>query len=210
MTVPYLHNHPVQRPSFLEQVQWIGSDEDLSLQVSFRNQAGELTTKSFQTQGENPGEICLPSSKTISDLPEEAIIASMRMASLIASAVPGSKEWVNQFTDQVTPRMQTAIGDVVLVVPNNNESAVTLVSDSVFSVQVKKNGTNNPTRTLQTAYSDLDRTNYQYVPQSQLAVVPGSVKYAFPNHVHNYPSQVLSSSQKADIVTYLLAKPFWI
>jgi hypothetical protein len=211
MTIPYIHNHPVLRPGFIEQVQWVGSDEDLSLQVSFRNQAGELTTKSFQTQGDNPGEICLPTNKTIDDLSEDTLMASLLMASLLAAAVPGTAEWAAQFSEQLTPRLQTAIGDVVMITTTQNPSGVTPISDALFSIQLKKNQTNNPVRTLQIAYADLEIANYQYVPQTQLAVIPGSIRKQFgDNYVHNYPSTVLNSTQKAAIESYLLTKPFWI
>lgn len=203
MSVPYIYAHPVLRPGCIEQVDWIGSDEDLALQVSFRNAAGDLSTKSFQTEGENPGEICLPSSKTINDLPEDALMASLLMASLLASAIPGTAEWVNQFSEQTSSGLQTAIGKVVLV-------SVTPVDATAIDIVLKKNQTNNPLRTLRVAYGDLNINNYQYVPQTQLAVIAGAIEAQYPNYVHNYPTTVLTSSQKTDISNYLLSKAFWI
>jgi len=201
---PVVHPFPVKRPGYIEQAAWLGTDEDLSLQLSFRNIAGNLETISFQTAGENPGEICLPSSTDLATLGprvRDILAAHLRMGVMVAGhAVPGSREFEDVFVQTGTNNFQVAIGTAKVI-------ASRMVSDSEIDIDWRI-GSSGPIRTERFGHGEL--SNYVFVPQTQLLVVPGAVEKQFPNYVHSWPGTVLTQAQKDNVAAYVLTLEPWI
>lgn len=200
---PTIHTFPVKRPGFIEQAAWIGTDEDMSLQVSHQNALGLLETVSFQTQGENVGEICLPNSTDLNSLGPRArdiLAAHLRMSVMIAGkATPGSREFNDVFVQSGTNNFQTALG---LTKVNTTR----MVSDAEVDIDWKTG--NGPIYTTRLGHGEI--ALYTFIPQTQLFIVPGSVKAQFPNYVHNWPSTVLTQTQKDNIINYVLGLEPWV
>lgn len=205
MPGPINYGKPVKRPGLITAAVWEGDDDDLSLRVTFTNELGQLQNISFQTRnaGEgNFGEICLPNGMDVNDLPEDAIIASIRMAALIAGATAGSGEFMDMFIGQEGTRdLQTAIG-------NCKVDDCRMIDDAEFEVDVKKKGTNNPVRTILTDHSAISR--YTFTPDTQLNIIPGAVEVEYGNYVHDYPDDVLTQQQKDDIVDFVMSLEPWV
>lgn len=200
---PTIHTFPVKRPGFIEQAVWIGTDEDMSLQVSHQNAAGVLEVVSFQTKGENTGEICLPTSTDLTTLGPRArdiLAAHLRMAVMIAGkATPGSREFNDIFIQSETNNFQTALGTTKVI-------STRMVSDAEVDVDWKQG--NGPIYTTRFGHGEM--ALYSFIPQTQLYIIPGSVKIQFPSYVHNWPSTVLTQTQKDNIVAYVLGIQPWI
>lgn len=201
---PVVHPFPVMRPGFIQSAEWIGGPEDMTLEVAYQNLAGGLEVVSFQTKGENPGEICVPSSNDLANLGprgRDILVAHLRMACMVhGSAVPGSREfediWVNQSGSNY---FQTALGTTKI-------TAVTAVSDAECDITWRV-GT-GPLFVTRVGHGEINA--YAYAPSTQLYVVPGSVKKQFANYVHDWPGTVLTQAQKDAIVDYVVALKPWI
>lgn len=205
MATPIDHGFPVRRPNFLEAAEWIGSDEDLQLVCSYKDKLGNAKQKAFTTRNlstaSEPGLICLPSSATVNDLDETTIIAHVRAATFISRTIAGSKEWKNSFTNQEqSADFQLAVGTCKII-------DVRLIDQSTVEFDVKK-GSSGPVRTVATDHPDL--SSYTLDADSAVLVIAGSVKKQFANYIHEYGTQVLTTSQKADIVAYVLGLAIWM
>ena len=53
-------------------------------------------------------------------------------------------------------------------------------------------------------------TNYSFVPSTQLRVIAGAVKAAFPNYVHDFPNDSLSPAQRQDVIDYVTGLQIWV
>lgn len=206
MTVPAIHPFPVKRPGFIEQAHWLGGDDDLAFQVSYRNSEGDLQTKSFDTRNaERAGEICIPASNDVLDMgpnTRDILVAHVRMACMVAGiAVPGSKEFEDAILNGqlLAAGLQTAIGTVKV-------TNVVLVDDSCMDLEFRQ-GT-GAKRVYRIDHGELN--SYQFVPSTQLGVVPGAVKKQFPTAVHNHPTTALTQSEKDAIAAYVVGLAFWI
>lgn len=206
MTVPAIHAFPVKRPGFIEQAHWLGDDDDLAFQVSYRNSDGDLQTKSFDTRNAGrAGEICVPSSNDVADMGPNArdiLVAHVRMACMVAGiAVPGSKEFEDAILNGqlLAAGLQTAVGTVKV-------TSVALVDDSCMDLEFRQ-GT-GPKRVYRVDHGELN--SYQFVPSTQLGVIPGAVKKQFSTAVHNHPSVSLSEAAKDDISSYVLSLALWV
>lgn len=206
MTTPTIHNFPVRRPGYIQLCEWVGPDSQLSLRVTYFNELGSLREIQFATRhldDATKGEICLPSSTDLHDLGtryEDILTAHTRMACLIArSGIPGSDEFKNALLAGVSANLNTALGVVKVV-------DVLAIDDSTVGI-VYKCG-NGPTMTVNMDYRDLN--DYAFVPDTQLFVIPGSVKKQFSTYVHDYPGQLLSEVQRDNVVAYVMTLQPWI
>lgn len=205
MPVPKVHKFPVKRPGFIEQAQWIGDDDDLSLQVSYRNEEGNLQSISFETRNADPrpGEICLPNTNDVLDLGprvRDILVAHVRMACMIAGlAVPGSKEFSDAFVQSEANHLQTAIGTVKV-------TDIVLIDDLCLDMEFKRGG--GPKRVFRIDHDELNE--YKFVPSTQLLVIPGAIEKEFSGAVHDHPNEVLTQQEKDDIVAYLLSLALWV
>ena len=204
MAAPVVHPFPVRRPGFIEQASWIGDDDDLSLQCSYRDQGGMLRSISFETRNaERPGEICIPTSNDVVDLGPNArdiLVAHTRMACMIAGlAVPGSQEFEDAFVQSETNNLQTAIGTVKVV-------AIEPVSDQIVAISYRKGS--GPIRSYEIDHGELNR--YAFTPSTQLWIVPGSVEKQFSGMVHDHPSTTMSSTDKQNVVDYVCGLAPWV
>lgn len=201
---PVVHPFPVRRPGYIEQANWQGTAEDMALELAYRNLAGQLEVVSFATQGENPGEICVPSSNDLANLGPRArdiLVAHLRMACMIRGvAIPCSKEFEDVWVTQSNANyFQTALGTTKI-------TGCTAVSDSEADISWRV-GT-GPIYVTRVGHGEIN--SYAYAPSTQLLVVAGSVKKQFPSYVHNYPTTVLTQAQKDDIASYCVGLDPWI
>ena len=201
--IPTVHTHPVKRPTYPEQASWLGEDDDLALQCSYRDIAGTLKTISFQTRNSDegtPGEICIPNSSDVADLGpnvRDILVAHLRMAVLIQGrAIPGSKEFSESLINQLLANnLQTAVGDVKI-------TDHSIVDDQCVDVEFRQgNGTK---RVYTINYNEL--ATYTFVPSTQLLIIPGAIRKKFgTSYVHDYPNDALTSTQKQNIIDYLIS-----
>jgi len=205
MPTPTVFSFPVKRPGFIETAEWVGTDDDLFLFCGYRDQTGAYQTISFATRNANePGEICIPSSNDVANLGPRArdiLVAHLRMACMIGGvAIPGSAEFTAVLADQANPaNLQTAVGDVKI-------TSVALVDDTQVNLTFRQGG--GAYREHLINHDEINK--YSFIPATQLLIIPGSVKKQFPTYVHNHPNTVLTTSQKADIVSYVLGLAPWI
>lgn len=210
MTNPTVHDYPVKRPNFIKSASWVGDDSNLKLHVTFLNEDGSTGFLEFQTRNATAGrvgEICLPSGLLGNNDPNDLgprardiLVAHTRMACMVAGqAVPGSQEFLDAFTQDGTNDLQTAIGTVKV-------SAVTVVNDVSINMSWRKGS--GPIYTQSVDHQELNL--YQFVPDTQLLIIPGSVKKQFSTYYHDYPNTLLSDAQKDAIAAYVLALSPWI
>lgn len=206
MTIPVVHNFPVKRPGFIVSCDWLNSDPQLALKITYYDDTGTLRQMQFATRhiaDGTKGEICLPSSSDLIDLGprvDDTLTAHTRMACLISrSGIPGSDEFQTAILQGVSANLNTALGVVKV-------TAVAAVDDQTVAITYRQ-GT-GPTRTVNMDYTDLN--DYSFAPETQLFIIPGSVKKQFSTYVHDYPGTVLTQAQKDNVVAYVLGLQPWI
>jgi hypothetical protein len=204
--IPAIHDFPVRRPGFIQSCEWIGPDNQLALKVTYYDAAGSLRATQFATRNIGDGykgEVCIPTSNVLTDLGtryEDILTAHTRMACLIArSGVPGSDEFTTALQQGISANLNTALGIVKV-------TATAPVDDSTVAITYRQ-GT-GPTLTVNMDYSDLN--NYQFVPETQLFIIPGSIKKQFGTYVHDFPGTLLSQERRDEIVAYVLTLAPWI
>lgn len=206
MTIPVIYDFPVRRPGFIKAASWVGNDENLRLRCMYVDQGGtdravEFTTRS--TVGNIKGEVCLPSSNDLVNLGlryEDILTAHTRMACLVArSGIPGSTEFNDALLNGQSSNIQTALGMVKVI-------GVQPIDDQTIAIQYRQ-GT-GPILTINQEYQNLN--NYVFVPDTQLFVIPGSIKKEFGTYVHDYPNVILSESRREEIAAYCLTLEPWI
>lgn len=202
MAIPVIYPYPIKRPGFIEQAVWIGPDDDLSLEVRYRDTSDNLQTVPLPcSSGGQLGKICLPSSATINDISRDTLIAHLRMSTLISGSIPGSAEWTDAFVNQAdTNNLQTAIGNVKV-------TAIDVVDQQLLDVTLQKTS-GGPTVVVRTDYNELG--TYAFAPSTQLYCVAGAIEKQFPTYVHDYPDATLSQAQKDAIADYVVALEQWI
>lgn len=221
---PTIYTHPVKRPGIITQANWLGDDDDLSLQIVYTNPQGGNAAFDFYTRNaERKGNVCLPSSNDVLDLGEsydegphelldgdhyysgevsDIIVAHASMATHISrQGIPGSQEFQDSLISQLaSPNwLQTAIGTVKITdyVP---------LDDRLFFLECKKGS--GPARWILSDYGTF--LTYNYVPQTQLLTIAGAIEKQFSGHVHDHPNDVLTENQKADIAAYVPTLAQWL
>jgi hypothetical protein len=205
MPTPIDHGFPVKRPAFIEAAEWIGSDQDLNLVVSYKDILGQPRQRAFPCRnlvtGAEPGQICLPSAATVDDLEDTAVIAHVRAATFISGTIAGSKEWKNAFTNQEQSQdFQLAVGTCKVI-------DVRMIDQTTLEFDVKK-GSSGPTKTITTDHPDLSR--YTCDADSAVLVIPGSVKKQYPTYEHDSDSKILTQAQRDNVVSYVLGLAIWM
>lgn len=209
MTIPTVHNFPVKRPGFITSCVWQGPDDQLELKLQYKdvdNLTKNLIFATRNTGTGTKGEVCLPTALLGNDLHnlgmrvDDILTAHTRMACLISGAgIPGSDEFNTAIQSGISANLNTALG----VVKVND---VAPVNDSTVAITYKC-GT-GPTYTVNMDYTDLN--DYTFAPETQLFVVAGAIKKQFSTYVHDYPTTILSSARRDEIVAYVLALEPWI
>lgn len=210
MTSPVIHPFPVKRPGFVETASWVGDDAHLALHITYTDVGNVARSMQFECRNVSdatPGSICLPTSLLGNDLnnlgprARDTLVAHTRMACMIAGlAVPGSKEFSDAFTATLDAiNLQTALGTVKV-------TNVNIVDDQTVLLTFKC-GT-GPDYNVEVDHGELN--NYVFAPETQLFVIPGSVKKQFGTYTHNYPGTILTTAQKDAIVAYVTALELWI
>lgn len=205
MPTPVIHEFPVKRPGFITAASWLGGPQDMVLRLEYIGAGGQGGMVSLATKGENPGEICLPTSSDLATLggatrARDILIAHARMACMIAGhAIPGSIEFDEAIASGQLANLQTALGTVKVV-------AARAIDDVNCQLDFRK-GT-GPIFTVDTSYAEVNR--YSFDPSTQLLVVAGAVEKEFPTYVHDYPNVQLTEAQKDAIAAYVLTLEPWI
>ncbi len=122
---------------------------------------------------------------------------------MISKTIAGSIEWKEAALKDAegnAKNFQTNIGDVFVEFDD-----VEVVDDERINVPIWKK--NAGTRVVQMVHSAL--SEYKFEPNTQLLILPGSLKKAFPGYEHDYPSNPLTSGEKQDILDYVLALKPW-
>lgn len=201
MTAPFNWSAPVIRLGALLSANWNGPDDDLSLDIQFLDNLGTPVTRSLRCTADGVlGDVCLPSSATILDVPDETVIAHVRMAGWVRGSVPvpGSTEWLALFQDEgEIPDFQLAIGNARIY-------AARPVSDVEFEFDIRKKGTSSPTKTVRTDYGTIRAYNLD--PSETVRCIAGGIELRHPTYVHNYPTQVLSEAQKDAIIATVMSE----
>lgn len=207
MPTPVIHDYPVKRPGFIQSASWVGDPTNLKLRITYPDQDGVVRALEFSTRNAGAGrvgEICIATSTDVNDLGpriRDILVAHTRMACMVAGqAVPGSQEFLNAFTQEGTNDLQTAIGGAVKI------SAVSIVNDERVMLTWRK-GT-GPTFAAEVDHAELNL--YSFAPDTQLLIIPGSVKKQFPTYVHDYPNTLLTEERQEEIATYVMGLIPWI
>lgn len=206
MTTPVVQPFPIRRPGFITGAQWSGepADPQLSLTINFIDDQGIASSVTLLTKNHEDAELCLPTSATIADISDDTLVAHVRMAGMIAGAIPGSKEYSDALiaSDVLnTKYFQSPIGDIKV-------TAVTVMSDTFIKLTFQK-ASGGATRDVVCGLVDLAR--YSFAPSTQLLVISGSIKKAFSTYIHDPTNNKhLTQVQMDAIVAYVLALQQWI
>lgn len=204
MPTPVNYGYPVKRPGLITQARFIGADDDLSLQITFTNDQGLPQAISLPCTANGVyGKICLPTTANITHIDRDAIIASVRMATMVGRAIPGSAEWTAALTSEQEGSM-----DLQLALGNGKVKELRILSDTQLEIDVVKKGTTSPVQTIQTYFQELG--SYVFTPDTQMHCVAGAIEKQYPTYVHDYPTQVLTAQQKADIEAYVVTLALWV
>lgn len=195
---PHVFPYPVRRPGFITSATWQGSDSELVLQCVYQDLVGNPQTISFPCKGQDPGELCLPASNNIAVIsPNRArdmLVAHLRIACMLkGGAIPGSDEFKKSWVDQLlAANFQVSIGTAKI-------TAVRILSD--LMVRLTWQVGSGPSMDVDVGHDELN--TYAYAPSTQLLIIPGAVEKKYPTYVHDYPNQVLTQTQRDNIVEFL-------
>lgn len=205
MPIPKIYKFPVERPGFIESVQWLGQPgaDEVQLQLNYTDETGLPASISLYALNNPNATLCLPTSKVITDLSEDVLNAHVRMAGLISGTVPGSQEYFDAVTvvgEGNARNFQTPIGDVKV-------TAVETKSDTVVELTMQK-GSQTP-RSILVPTGDL--ADYAFAPSTQLLVVAGAIKKQFPTYIQAPASgKFLTQQQMDDIAAFVMTLSPWI
>lgn len=205
MATPTVYSFPTRRPGFIETATWIGSDDDLELQLGYTDSGGVSRVMKLRTSNTNEsrvGDCCLDNTYNVDDLDRDLIVSHVRMATFISKTVAGSAEWQTSFVEQ------EGSADFQLPVGTAAVTAVRMITDVTVEFDIKKKGGGNPTRTIITDHSEV--SNYSFTPSTQLLIIGGAMKLEFPNAVHDYPAQILTTQEKNDIADWVVTLDPWV
>jgi len=211
MTAPAIYGHPIKRPvGFLFNARFEGEDEALYFIADFPNIVGAPQQISFRlfNDGNSYQQMCIPTAAyDIEKIDDDALIASLRMASIISCTAPTSQEWKDAMTvegDGNTKFFQTAVGQTRM-----SDSA--LNGDALIDVTFQR-GTTTNRKTVSIGYREISQEEYVYSPQTQLQIIAGSVLKQFPSgYKHDYPNgDILTAQERQDIIDYVNALTPWV
>lgn len=197
--------YPIKRPGFIEAANWVGSpgQDDLTLQLEYKDAQGVPSTTSLYTVNAPNATLCLPSSKSIADLPEDIFTSHIRMAGMISGTVPGSVEFDNAIKGPMLDarNFQMPVGDVKV-------TAIAPVSPTILRFTFQKTS-GGATRDIDMDVRDL--ASYAFAPSTQLLVVAGAIKKQYPTYIQDHANgKDLTQTQMDTIAAYVLGLDPWI
>ena len=132
---------------------------------------------------------------------QEALVAHLRMATLIDRHLPLSSEWNTNILAGATV-FETAVGQVKV-----NTAAI--CESACIDVEFEENSSGTKRSVV---FETKELREYFYQPHLQAHIIGAALRkeYGSSTHVHNYPSDVLSDTEKSDIVSYLTGGSFEI
>lgn len=207
LTPPPIFAYPIKRPGFITDCHFIGTpdDDEISLSISYINQEGmEVSIALYSTPAPGLATLCLPSTATLADLPEDVFTAHLRMAGMISGQIPGSTEYESAIkgTSSSNARdFQFPIGNVkvtdIVSGPGPRDLQVTF-----------QKGSGTP-RVITCDVADL--ATYVFAPSTQLLTVAGAIKKEFPTYIHDAASgKRLTQAQMDEITAYVMSLEPWI
>jgi len=204
-TPPVVFAYPIKRPGFITGCNWVGgpTDPEISLRVEYVDASGQAAVMELYTTPAGPATLCLPTSKAIEDLPEGVLVAHLRMAGMISSQVPGSKE----YEDAIKGDGVLNTRDFQMPIGNVKVTNIASTSERLLTVTFQK-GTATP-RDVVVDIADL--ATYSFAPSTQLLVIAGSIKKQYPTYVHDAATnKFLTQTQMNTIAAYVLGLEPWI
>jgi hypothetical protein len=212
MLVPAVFQHPIKRPTgFLFNARFEGNDDRLMFFVDYPTASGSPATigfRLFDDPAPDYQEMCIPTAnQNIQHIADDALIAHMRMASIISDTTPTSQEWRDAMQIAGVGQskyFQTAVGEMRM-----SDSQVS--GDTAVSIEFQR-GTSSNKKTVLVGYSEMSKEGYSFSPSTQLLIVPGAVLKQFPNNYkHDYPgSDILTANERADIIAYVNSLQVWV
>jgi hypothetical protein len=212
MAPPMIYKHPIKRPTgYLSNARFEGNDNNLRFYVDYPDIAGNPQSISFRlfNDGEDYQEMCIPSAAyDVAKLTRDALVAHLRMASMIAGVIPTSAEWEAALTVEGTGQakyFQTGIGQTRV-------NSFGRPNDKEIDIEFQRGTTTNRV-THRVSINEVTQDAYTYSPSTQLLIIPGSVLKAFPSgsHRHDFPGgDILTAQERADIVAYVNALQPWV
>lgn len=210
MPAPVIYKHPIKRPAgFLSNARFEGDDDRLYFRFDYPDLAGNPHTLEFRlfTDGADKQEMCIATSLfDIANIERDVFVAHIRMASMVAGAIPTSKEWEDAMTlsSPLTAKyFQGPVGEMRITQfsrPNQQE----------IDVEFQRGTTTNRV-THRISINELTQEQYVYAPDTQLRVVSGSVLKAFgSSHRHNFPGDILTAQERTDIINYVNTLEPWV
>lgn len=198
--------YPIKRPGFIESADWVGTpgQDDLTLQLTYTDAQGVGLTVSMYTVNAPNATLCLPSSKTVADLPEDIFTAHIRMAGMISGAIPGSMEFETAIKSDGAGNarnFQMPIGDVKV-------TAVASIDPLNLRFTFQK-ASGGATRDIDMDVRDI--ASYAFAPSTQLLVVAGAIKKQYPTYIQDHANgKDLSQTQMDTVAAYVLGLDPWI
>lgn len=199
-------DYPIRRPGFIENANWVGApgQDDLTLRLEYHDAQGQAGQCELYTVNAANAILCLPSNKTIEDLPEDIFSAHVRMAGMVSGTIPGSEEYntaIKGSGDLGARNFQMPIGDVKV-------TAIQYLSAAMarFTFQKSSGGA---TRDIDLDVRDL--ATYAFAPSTQLLVIAGAIKKQYPTYIQDHANgKDLTQTQMDTIAAYVLGLDPWI
>lgn len=202
MVTPFVCSFPIRHPNFIQDVGWIGqpTDEELQLLLTYPNAEGQIASLALNARNGANATLCLPTSATVEDVPDDVFIAHLRMAGLIRSIIPGSSEYTDALVN--AKEFNTPVGPTKII-------SLAIISERFVDVEFQQVGVATPTKTVRAGLVDL--AAYTFVPETQLLCVPGAIRKQFSDYVQDPDNEVyLTQDQLDDIAAYVLTLAPWI
>jgi hypothetical protein len=217
MPAPRVYPFPIKRPGgFLLGARFAGPDETLTLEVDYPDGLGNLQTVSFRCTAlgpNDPQEVCIPNAAwDVTKIHRDALVASIRMASIVSGTIAGSQEWLDALQKVTDPLLGTP-GDrwFQLACGQVKVKSVSYPDDSCIAVEFQR-GTTADVVTHDIGLTEINAVSYVYAPSTQLLVIPGAIEKGAPANSweHDYPSDPLTTAERDAIVTYVLGLKPWV
>lgn len=156
-------------------------------------------------------ECFLESPTSITQVPEDQLIASLSMMAILAGAIPGTKEFDDAVSNQSTMNFQTIIGTAKLKNPPEPVDDPTIgPQGTVFDFTFQKSSAGTPTKVVR-----MDGWNASQYSQRVNSIphmyhaIPGAIYKEFPTFKKSNLGAVDSANRQA-VEAFLPTRFFWV
>lgn len=195
---------PKQVAVFTAQFLDVGTVDEV-LKVSYNYPTGNPGNHSFAVGT----EIFLETATNMSQVDEEQLICSLSMASILASALPGTFEYIDAVTNQGQKYFQTIIGNATLKTVTPVIDATIGPMGTVYDLTFNKVGSNNNTKTIRTdAWTISQYSNRVDSPAHAIYCIPGAVHKEFGFKKSQLGAD--GSANRQAVIDFIAAQKFWV